>query len=298
MNKIIVRIRGGLGNQLFGYAFGRQVAINLAAELILDGTTSFNKYDKIYKRVFELDKFNTSYTFANNKFQLHPFEKIQRNYLKAISYFKNFNDKIYINNFNFGYDKRFDNITSIDVRYLDGMWQSEKYFIKIKHLLQNEITLNKSLDQINDSIIHDIRCHNSVAIHVRWFDEIESDEYHNIDKEYYKKSIKRIQDSIINPKFYIFSDDPNKVKYKINLDSLNYKIIDNNMKPSNNYKDLILMKECMHQIIANSTFSWWAAWLNLNKDKIVICPKKNILFDRKITTWGFQDQLPDEWIKI
>ena len=298
MNKLIVRIRGGLGNQLFGYAFGRKISIETKAILILDGTTSFVKYDKIYKRFFELDKFKTKFTLANNKYQLHPFEKIKRNILKCYSYFQDFEDKIYIENFKFAYDSRFNQMKSKKIRFLDGMWQSEKYFSSIKSLLQNEIDLKSPFDNDNRKILKKIYETNSVSIHIRFFDKIESDQYHNLDAGYYSRSINKILTNVSDPVFFIFSDNPNKIKYKINTKNIKYHIVDINKKSEDNYKDLILMKNCKHNIIANSTFSWWAAWLNKNKNKIVICPKINIKFDRKVTTWGFDDQLPIDWIKL
>ena len=111
-------------------------------------------------------------------------------------------------------------------------------------------------------------------------------------------SINQIKKKLEKPKFFIFSDYPSKVKHKIELSQINYKIIDNNLNENDNFKDLLLMKECKNFIIANSTFSWWAAWLNPYDKRVIICPRKSINFDQKVTTWGFKDQIPDEWIKI
>tara|TARA_B100001059_G_scaffold56775_1_gene51843 strand:+ start:23121 stop:24032 length:912 start_codon:yes stop_codon:yes gene_type:complete len=297
-NKIVVRIRGGLGNQLFGYAFGKNLAIKNNYELILDNYNAFEYDKKQYKRTFELDKFNTSFTYANKKQLLHPFEKIQRNILKIYSSFKNFDQKLYIENFGFGYDNKYEKLKQIPLRFLDGMWQSEKYFIKIRKLLQKEISPSNQLDQLNLLNIKEIKSVNSVALHVRFFDDINSLEYHNINSEYYKKAIKYIKNKIQNPKFFIFSDNPQNVKYKIDLNSINYKIVDNNLEKQNNFKDLLLMKECKNFIIANSTFSWWASWLGSFENKIIICPKNLIDFKYQVTTWGFNDQIPDDWIKL
>lgn len=178
------------------------------------------------------------------------------------------------------------------------MWQSEKYFIKIKKLLQQEITPSEPLDQLNLLTIKEIKSVNSVALHVRFFDDINSSEYHNINNDYYNKAIAYIKNHIKSPKFFIFSDNPKNVKYKINLDAIDYKIVDNNLEKQNNFKDFLLMKECNNFIIANSTFSWWASWLGSFENKIIICPKNIIDFKYQVTTWGFKDQIPDDWIKL
>ena len=151
--KIIIRIRGGLGNQLFGYAFGRKLSLDLKSELILDSVTAFKKYDPVYKRKFELDKFNTIFTHADKKYQLDPYEKLKRNTLKLFSLFRNFENKVYIENFKFGFDERFLKLNKIKERYLDGMWQSEKYFKDIKNILIKELTPRRPLDLVNQNII-------------------------------------------------------------------------------------------------------------------------------------------------
>ena len=297
-NKIVIRIRGGLGNQLFGYAFGKNLSIEKGYDLILDTYNAFEYDKKNYKRSFELNKFNTNFIYANNKYLLYQFEKIQRNFLKIYSIFQIIDKKIYIENFSFGFNKKFEKLKPLPLRFLDGMWQSEKYFHNIKSLLQSEITPKNPLDDLNQTLLNDIRNSNSIAIHVRFFDNINSSEYHNMNSSYYENAINFIKKRTNNPKFYIFSDQPENIKSKIKLNNINYKIIDNNIQSSDNYKDLLLMKECRNFIIANSTFSWWGAWLSSNKDKIVICPKNIIDFKYKVTTWGFKDQIPSRWIKL
>jgi len=297
-NKIIVRIRGGLGNQLFGYAFGKNLSMQNNCELVLDYYNAF-EYDKYkYKRKFELNKFNTHFSYANNYQLLYPFEKIQRNILKFYSFFKIEDYKIYLENFTFGYDNKYENLKPIKFRFFDGMWQSEKYFYKIKKILQKEINPKYELDKKNQMILNEIKDTNSIGMHVRFFDNIFSTEYHNVSKNYYDNAINYIKKRIKNPKFYIFSDDPKNIKFKINLNQINFKIVDKNLDNQDNYKDLLLMKECKNFIIANSTFSWWAAWLALNKEKIIICPKNIIDFKYQVTTWGFKDQIPEEWVKL
>ena len=175
--------------------------------------------------------------------------------------------------------------------YLEGYWQSEKYFERIKDVIKNEFVFEKFSEEKNIFASNKIYATNSVAIHVRRGDYVKNPLYSDIcTLDYYKRAIKYITQHIDNPFFYIFSDD---IHWCIeNFNDLNQiEFIDwNNGKQS--YRDMQLMSLCKHNIIANSTFSWWGAWLNKNPSKIVIAPKKILNSSNDAI-----DLITNSWIK-
>lgn len=162
-----------------------------------------------------------------------------------------------------------------ETRYLVGYWQSEGYFEDSADLIRTQFTLKTPLSEKNLEVLLKIkssRC--SVSLHVRRGDYVSSAQIMNIHGtpgvEYYSRAIKHIRDLFPESEFFVFSDDLNWVKENITIPSATY--VDVNSGESGIF-DLELMKNCHHNIIANSTFSWWAAWLNPNKDKLIIMPK-------------------------
>ena len=132
---------------------------------------------------------------------------------------------------------------------------------------------------------------NSISIHVRRGDYLKNPQYFDIcNTVYYRKAIGLIKEKTDNARFYVFSDDIQWVKENLELPQ-NTVYVNWNMK-TDSWQDMCLMSHCRHHIIANSTFSWWGAWLNKNEKKIVICPK---MFSR---TENLVNVMPDEWIKI
>ena len=180
--------------------------------------------------------------------------------------------------------------------YLNGYWQSEKYFKNIRKTIIKDFQLRKPLIKKNKSWARKINTSNSIGIHVRRGDYItdqKTNKYHGIcGINYYKKSINLIKNRIKNPIFFIFSDDYKWVKKKFSfLGNYAFFINNNNNNPP---IDIKLMSLCKHNIIANSSFSWWGSWLNTNKDKIVIAPKEWFQ-DKKVKS---QDIIPSNWTKI
>jgi hypothetical protein len=133
---------------------------------------------------------------------------------------------------------------------------------------------------------------------VRFFDSTLSDNVSSggLNKNYYFKAIEYIQQHITNPHFYIFSDDPERAISIISLNENQFTLIKHNIGDELAYADLWLMSKCKHFIIANSTFSWWGAWLSKNHEKIVIAP--GFIKSEGNSFWGFEGLLPDNWIKL
>ena len=174
--------------------------------------------------------------------------------------------------------------------YLEGYFQNPVYFQNLRSALINEFSFPKRSGQTKEIELKIQKTKNPVAIHIRRGDytkpEIQS--YHGIlPLNYYKQSIELIKSKVENPIFYIFSDDPEWCED--NLASITGKNIIKGTTQA--WEDMYLVSKCKHQIIANSSFSWWGAWLNSNLEKIVIAPKN--WFNHMET-----DILPEEWISL
>jgi len=291
-----VRIFGGLGNQLFCFVVAKSIALENNAELIIDNVTDF-KNDK-YNRVYQLENFNISSRIAVRSENLYPFSRFYYKFLKIISNFQSFEKRIYIRHDGVDFDKRVLNIKSRGVTYIEGCWQSEDYFIKYQSLIREELKIQPPKDLNNSNLVSQIIKSESVFIHFRFFDtDINSQNNTNIS--YYYEAINKIKSLVVNPHFFIFSDDIDKVLNLELLSIINFTIVDFNKGQENAYKDLWLMSNCKHGIIANSTFSWWGGWLIGNLNKFIVAPDFRIENTKNtITMWGFKGLIPKSWIKI
>lgn len=298
MNKVIVRIKGGIGNQLFCYAAAKRLALFRKAELIIDNRTGFIR-DYEYKREYQLDHFNISDRIATPKECMMPFERYRRYILKRISARKPFDSRKYIEQENYDFDKRLLEIKTNRTIYLDGYWQSELYFTDIEKTIRKELEFIPPTDRINQDFAAQIKTTNAICLHIRWFDPPETkkttDISNNIDKNYYNKAVELICAQTINPHFFVFSDYPEETKRFLSVDLNKTTFISHNKGDENAYADLWLMSLCKHFVIANSTFSWWGAWLSNNRSKVVIAPACKI---NGISAWGFKGLLPETWIKL
>ena len=292
---IIVKIIGGLGNQMFQYALGRALAHMNNTELKLD-IGEFEKHYKLHR--YSLQHLNIDAEIATS-------DEINRlksgNESRLISPLLKVFRKIYKKNAvrNYVTENKFSFDASIlslgDNAYLDGYWQSEKYFIDIQDIIRQEFRLKTPPDWNNESIIEQIGTVNSVAVHIRRGDYVSDQNANSVhgtaSLEYYTKAAKKIMNSTKSPIFFIFSDDPEWVKKNLNLPS-SMIFVDHN-GPEKNYEDLRLMSLCKHHIIANSTFSWWGTWLAKHKDQKVIAPLR--WFNNDVNT---NDLIPDRWERI
>lgn len=291
---IIAKLIGGLGNQMFQYAAGRRAAVANNTELKLD-ITGYDNQVGITPRVYMLDIFNIHATVATKQeiklFNNNSKHRIQRNlYRIMLSFFQ----RHYIRQKAPGFTHEF--LTIPDNSYIDGYWGSEKYFLDIADTIRKEFTLKNKPDKTNSELIRYINNCNSVSVHVRRSDYVKDKRTHDFHGvcglDYYRKAATLVSKKMHHPVYFVFSDDP--VWCKTNL-RLNYPItyVTHNLE-TKDYEDMKLMSMCKHNIIANSSFSWWGAWLNKNPNKIVIAPKK--WFNSKsIST---RDLIPNSWLQI
>lgn len=292
---IIVRLSGGLGNQLFQYALGRALALKNNVCFKLD----INSYRDDCLRVYELNNFNINVEFATEE----DLQKVARNnyperisdFIRQYLPFKSKNNIIkYIAEKKFSFDKNI--LTLEDNIYLSGYWQSPEYFSDIRAVLLKEFMPKRSLKGYNHDIAIDMAMKNSVAIHIRRGDYVSNavtNEFHGLcGLEYYYKCIANIAKMIKNPTFYVFSDDIDWCKEHLKID-YSVEFVNYNQGEMA-FEDLRLMSLCKHNIIANSSFSWWGAWLNQNDNKIVFAPQQWFSSYKADT----KDLIPANWIKL
>ena len=280
---IITKIKGGLGNQLFQYAVGRAVALHHKVPLKFDLST-FKTY-KLHNG-YRLDQFAIQADIAtdNEIINLKGGNNVlysalrKAGLVKRKSYFKEkrssyFDEGIFKNNF----------------VYLDGYWQNELYFSAIRELLLVELSPNCSLNNSSCAYLESIKENNSVSLHVRRGDYLNLKNINVLDVGYYKKAVEYVRKIVENPTFFIFSDDLEWCKSSLGfLDDCIY--VD---YTQTEIDDLKLMSFCRHNIIANSSFSWWGAWLNKNPNKTVIAPKGWLLNDP-----GSSNVILSDWVKL
>ncbi len=287
----ITKLTGGLGNQLFQYAFGKNVSIQNQSELKLD-TMSFESNKD---RDFKLNLFNIDYKIADNK-ETEKFikpNKVARKLFIVIEKIKPLGCKKYYKEKCFNYDNNINNLKSKNL-YLEGYWQSEKYFKNIEDTIRKEFTLKEDLDKKYNQLLEKMKNSNSVSIHYRRTDyllEKNTSIYESLSEDYYQNAIKTIEEKVNNPVYFVFSDDIEWIKKNAKLPSSTIFVSDKNNK---DYEEFMLMSKCKHNVIANSSFSWWSAWLNNNPEKIVIAPK-NWFVDKNTNT---NDLIPDNWIRV
>ena len=290
---VITRLNGGLGNQLFQYAAGRALAERLDAPLKLD----ISEFDTYLLRRFDLDKLNINAEIATpdelDSFVISP-SRSQRYFSRlAISLGFGFNRIAFKEN-KFSYDNTFEKIQY--PMYLNGYWQSEKYFKPIQDKLRSELGLADGLGEASQGVLNEILQRSAISLHIRRGDYITNPSaaaVHGVcPLEYYYSAIRHICTHVHSPHFFVFSDDPQWAKDNLKI-SFPVQFVEAN-GPDRSVEDMWLMKSCNHHIIANSSFSWWAAWLNNKQNKIVISPRIWFL-DRKIDT---KDLIPEQWVRI
>jgi Glycosyl transferase family 11 len=292
---ITVKLKGGLGNQLFQYAYGRAVSLKLETPLVLDISGYEDQSEIDTERNFQLDGFNLQATISNNQ------DDTKSDFLRRL--FDKIKNKINntLNPYN-GYVFDPKNLDAKDGSVLEGNWQSEKYFSDIETTLRYDLTLKNKLSakaKLFKDRVKQVEDNGGVStsMHIRRGDYITSkyaNSYHgSLDMTYYQKAISTLQTKLCGKPLvlFIFSDDISWVKENLNTE-VPYVTVS---RPEiSDEEDLFLMSLCHHNIIANSSFSWWGAWLNPKKDKMVIAPKRWVK-DRGTNT---SDVIPLDWIKI
>lgn len=278
---ITARLHGRLGNQMFQYAAGRALAERLGVPLALDSRLAEQRGEGVLTRVFDLDlmppvptaplKQETPLRYALWRgLKLKPQIRRERG---------------------LGYNADFE--TWGDGSYLHGYWQSEKYFGSVSDRIRADFTFPEFSNSQNAEMAARISEDHAVSLHVRRGDYVALAAHVLCDQSYYEAALRPILEGLPQtPTIYVFSDDPNWAKANLPLPC--QKVVVDFNGPETDFEDMRLMSLCSHNIIANSSFSWWAAWLNANPQKRVAGPAQ-WFGDAKLSN---PDILPPSWFRI
>lgn len=291
---IIVKLMGGLGNQMFQYAAGKALALKHSTELRLDLSwfNTLTQSDTI--RSYDLACFAFHEDIIASQEDLKTIKKshLPSKIVKIVkSIYPSFQKNIILEK-QFHYDPHFWE-SSMNA-YLIGYWQSFHYFESFSKDIGEDFNFKIPMELENKKLSESILRTSSVSLHIRRGDYVTNTHTNNFHGtttlDYYNKAIEYIHQHVEEPHIFIFSDDMEWVKENFCL-SYPTTYIDHNTLA---FEDMRLMSLCKHNIIANSSFSWWGAWLNNNPNKIVIAPKQ-WFNDHSINT---NDLIPNSWLRI
>jgi len=297
--KLIVRLKGGLGNQLFCYAVARRLAWANDAELVLDAVTGF-KYDYLYKRKYALNNFCIQARLANRQEQMEPLGRIRRFMARKTSTLRPFNQRRYIEQVGVDFEPCILTLSLQEgTTYFDPFGQSEQYFRDIRELIQQDLEMPAPAEQLPRDIAACINGSASVALHVRWFDDGAFPQSLNMSLDYYALAIQRLLEKVDGAHFFLFSDRPQEASAMLSvlLRGHNCTVVQGNGPGDSVTTDFWLMRQCRHFVIGNSTFAWWAAWLGecRHDGSHIFAPGRSVDPQHSVTAWGFPGLLPDRW---
>ena len=188
-------------------------------------------------------------------------------------------------------------LTAPDGVYMYGYWQSERYFADAEQVIRREFQLAQEPRQELRPLLSQIERENAVSLHIRRGDYVAASEadplHYPCDLSYYRAAVEYIASKVANPCFFLFSDDPEWVRENLKLDQPMILVSRNGQ--TEDFEEMHLMSRSKHHIIANSTFSWWGAWLNADPDKIVVAPRQ---WYRKEAGLEVPDKTPDTWVRL
>jgi len=294
---VIVKLIGGLGNQMFQYAAGRSLSLYHGVPLKLD----VSWFETQTLRRYGLHVFRIREDFASPE-DIARVQGITRGRLPGLAWrmrhkilpSAHCREPYFKERQLFVFDPSIAR-TPRDV-YLLGSWQTEKYFVDTQDIIRREFTVKYQQDHQSREIAENITATQSVSIHVRRGDYVSNPRTNRVhgtcSLDYYRRCVAWVAERITYPHFFIFSDDPSWASANLRLDYPTTFVPHNDV--SRAYDDLRLMSVCKHDIIANSSFSWWGAWLNSNPHKMVLAPRK--WFNEG--SFDTRDLLPDDWIRV
>lgn len=291
---IITKLMGGLGNQMFQYAAGRRLACLHGVHLKLDLSSLGNEEPGITPRSYALAPFSINADPATDEEIARLYQPVAGRRGRFFNWINPRYRKTYIRSRNFPFDPAIlrlpDNVS------LDGYWQSEKYFEDIAALIRSDFTVRAEPEGLNREIASLVGGDNAASIHVRRGDYVTdaktAAKHGTCTNNYFMRAVELVAARVDRPHFFVFSDDPAWVGDHFRI-PYPMTVVDHN-GPDQAHEDLRLMSQCRNLIIANSSFSWWAAWLNPRPDKTVIAPARWFA-DSSIDT---SDLIPGTWKRI
>lgn len=289
---IINCYQGGLGNQMFQYVFGLNLERN--GKYVVADTTW---YSVDIRSKFSLNKVFPNIVINRDTERVRLLnECISNRWIgtKVLNRFFPITRIKYMERKEFEYDEKVFQTKKIAVM---GFWQCHKYVDNVSEKVKKEFTFANGLTSKMRSVLECIENSNAVFLHIRGGDYLSSSDavklYGNIcTKDYYKKAISMMKGKLHNPLFFIFTNDRSYAESMITGKENMYFISDFISGAYDDWIDLMMMSKCKHAIIANSSFSWWGAWLIENKDKVVIAPEKWLNRKQDFDIWE------SDWIRI
>ena len=286
----VFQFMGGLGNQLFQYAAARALSLKRGIPFKID----FDDPYKFVKRELNLAAFNLDVSLASKKEISKCKPKYRYEKRLWMLFGKDPANKLWREKKDYTYDPEFFSMP--DGAYVSGFWQTEKYFLDIEDTLRKDLSFREQPTGKNAEWMEKIKGCHAVSVHIRRGDVITVAKtnklYGTITNDYYRDAIQKMIEFNKDSVFFFFSDDMEWVKENIKTSYPSYYIDGND--DAHNYEDLRLMSSCNNHIIANSSFSWWGAWLNPDKNKKVIGPV-NWMSTRDISE---TDHIPASWILL
>lgn len=286
--KFVIKLNGGLGNQMFQWALARMIAETTGMVPYLDMSYFKNRY----ARPYQLDIFKVEPKFVEGQWDKFKLDVIWS--FRAFLHWEKTFEYTLFSEKQFNFDRGIQKIKPNT--YILGFFQSEKYFKNVEALVRDDFEFIDLASEENVKMIRQIKAGPSISLHIRRGDYVKKkryqDAYATCSLDYYRRGVEHIVKSCPNPTLFIFSDDIEWVKANLKLPYKSVYVSHNKGKKS--FEDMRLMSHCQHNIIANSSFSWWGAWLNKNENKIVIAPQKWFNDDKIIQT----DVIPQEWVRI
>ncbi|GAB3637400.1 alpha-1,2-fucosyltransferase [Hymenobacter arcticus] len=294
---LIVNLVGGLGNQMFQYAFGRSLHHRRKLPVAFDTTDLLDRTPRehVTYRDFELGVFVGAVPIASAQeialFKYQPVtlpERLQYRVLRRLRRASTYHESHY-----FQYDPQV--WQTGPNTYFDGYWQTERYFHRCEALIRRDFTFRSDPTGQNLLLAQQIQAQNAVSVHVRRGDYVSNSLYNQVhgtcSPAYYEQAVRHMVAQVAEPVLYVFSDDPDWVRANMHFAAPTVYVAHNQGKDS--FEDMRLMSLCQHHIIANSSFSWWGAWLNANPHKLVIAPRQ----------WMQQegpnsDLIPRTWMRL
>jgi hypothetical protein len=289
----IVKIYGGLGNQMFQYAFSRSLAARTADEVYLDSSSL--RDDSVHNgyelgRVFGIG-LSEAPPGSVARLSVPPTSLARRFRRKYLTKRSHCIDK------KFGYQPELFDLKGD--RYFEGYWQSEKYFEGIEAQIRRDFAFKNSLDVRNLALLRDLP-RPIASIHVRRGDYLKYDNLNICGPEYYEKALACLISRQAISSFVVFSDDIEYCRTTLRLGKASAAFVDWNAGEAS-WQDMAMMSLCDHHIIANSSFSWWGAWLDCNPDKTVVAPavwnRRQVADVDRYYRFTFDDVVPASWIR-
>ncbi len=271
---IILKVFGGLGNQLFQYAFGRAISLKYDRELVID-KSYFDEKNYPFQLhpyyPYKLDDYENISSFFYPKQKARFAKLIARKKIYKLSNLFSLlaGSPYFLHEREFNFSK----LEGHKIAYLKGYWQKFRLIEEFRSEILEDLSFNKPLTEENNAYLVQIKSANSVSIHIRRGDYMNHPVfkglYSNCSLDYFKRGAQEISNTLNDPLFFIFSNDNNWVRENFEIPFKTI-LIDCD---GPDHEHLFLMSQCKHNIISNSTFSWWGAWMNDNPEKVVIGPK-------------------------